>query len=1097
MQTKDHVIIAIGRFQPPTAGHHEMVNHIKELANAHNADHLIFTFPTHGDVKNPLHPDLKVKHMRTVLDTNNVFMHPEIKNPGDVFQLLHNKGYKKITLVAGGKRVEDFEKFRKYFGKTTESQKTGKVLDLSNINPSHFNVHPIERDADSDTGGTEIESHMIEPRSNKMRLPFVSGSRMRAAVGGDIHTFMSMLPSHVSFDQGKELQSDLRKSIKNLREEVSAQTRIKLSRIAKRTAKIRAVKRKSRQRRRRNIKQLKRRAKQEVKSNLRHRYFKGSWQKLGFGTRANIDKNVNKRKKIADSMIKRILPNVIKGESERLNRINTRRESVEEIILPLLLEARKGSRKVGSTKSGANSIKSRKQATARKQKQRSKEKLESDAGNVAGKYAVVRAKSGKYKGRVMVVDDQTYDPSKHDVITKPEDFDLGDGQKVLQKKEFINTASSKKLYGLIAGEGMAKLPKVKRNSKANKNAKNSPAKEQLFKKPKKEEENQLPELDLTYDETWRMPKNQKDRGFKAEDYEWAFTTVAEIAVNGEDPKKLLENGDISEDQYNQLAGNKNLTQAVLRALQKSGFAGAEKGRYKFIHSGRGLGQGNSDLYKSMGATDATPKADVFVYDTKDPKKSLGISFKSGAAQLGSSKEKETKAMATYAYEQTKNSLDKNCKGMIENLIKDGFDQMGNNLKLPGGINVFKRDVGGVATRNPKVKKAVQDSIKANKELESTVGKIFDKCKPFKKALLREAATGQGKNQGQYSKYMMDKYGKKVDAGTATHILAISDDASNASLIEMDDKFFDELEPNVKMYIAAKTTDADITSEIKEYKDTKKQLVDVAKSDNFKDFKKIVEKRVYAGYERKGLKAPSLTDKELKDSMKSIAETGNLPNVFKFKLMQAKSALRLGVAGHENEEIKESVIYKFSKNYLSEEAVVAISSELDKNNGNNNSVYDELMELEESDDLEYVNPDQWLEMCKEYVGDDLMKYLEFMGVELNGFDTNEINFADLFGQKYSSRMNTVYINGRPKYIPVIESFLNEKRNYRKEYDNYHSNPEQRKNRSKRVLARRLMMKLGKVKKGDGKDVDHKDGNPKNNGKSNLRVRSKSANRADNG
>jgi hypothetical protein len=42
----------------------------------------------------------------------------------------------------------------------------------------------------------------------------------------------------------------------------------------------------------------------------------------------------------------------------------------------------------------------------------------------------------------------------------------------------------------------------------------------------------------------------------------------------------------------------------------------------------------------------------------------------------------------------------------------------------------------------------------------------------------------------------------------------------------------------------------------------------------------------------------------------------------------------------------------------------------------------------------------------------------------------------------------------------------------------------------------MMKLGKVRKGDGKDVDHKDGNPKNNGKHNLRVRSKSANRADN-
>jgi hypothetical protein len=78
--------------------------------------------------------------------------------------------------------------------------------------------------------------------------------------------------------------------------------------------------------------------------------------------------------------------------------------------------------------------------------------------------------------------------------------------------------------------------------------------------------------------------------------------------------------------------------------------------------------------------------------------------------------------------------------------------------------------------------------------------------------------------------------------------------------------------------------------------------------------------------------------------------------------------------------------------------------------------------------------------------------------------------------------------------TFEAFVNEARNYRKEYDNYHSKPEQRQNRSKRVLARRKMMKKGRVRKGDGKDVDHKDGNPKNNGDSNLRVLSKSKNRS---
>ena len=71
-----------------------------------------------------------------------------------------------------------------------------------------------------------------------------------------------------------------------------------------------------------------------------------------------------------------------------------------------------------------------------------------------------------------------------------------------------------------------------------------------------------------------------------------------------------------------------------------------------------------------------------------------------------------------------------------------------------------------------------------------------------------------------------------------------------------------------------------------------------------------------------------------------------------------------------------------------------------------------------------------------------------------------------------------------------------RDYRKEYDNYHSRPEQRKNRSSRVLARRIMKKRLGVKRIKGKDVDHKDGNPRSNSRSNLRIRSKSSNRSRN-
>jgi hypothetical protein len=68
-----------------------------------------------------------------------------------------------------------------------------------------------------------------------------------------------------------------------------------------------------------------------------------------------------------------------------------------------------------------------------------------------------------------------------------------------------------------------------------------------------------------------------------------------------------------------------------------------------------------------------------------------------------------------------------------------------------------------------------------------------------------------------------------------------------------------------------------------------------------------------------------------------------------------------------------------------------------------------------------------------------------------------------------------------------------RNYRKEYDNYQGRSEQITRRSSRNKARRKMVKSGKAKKGDGKDVHHKDGNPKNNARKNLTIMGKSLNR----
>ena len=69
-----------------------------------------------------------------------------------------------------------------------------------------------------------------------------------------------------------------------------------------------------------------------------------------------------------------------------------------------------------------------------------------------------------------------------------------------------------------------------------------------------------------------------------------------------------------------------------------------------------------------------------------------------------------------------------------------------------------------------------------------------------------------------------------------------------------------------------------------------------------------------------------------------------------------------------------------------------------------------------------------------------------------------------------------------------------RNYRKEYDNYHANPTQVKRRTARNAARGALIKAGAVRKGDGKDVAHRNGNPSDNRRSNLSVQRPSQNRS---
>ena len=119
----------------------------------------------------------------------------------------------------------------------------------------------------------------------------------------------------------------------------------------------------------------------------------------------------------------------------------------------------------------------------------------------------------------------------------------------------------------------------------------------------------------------------------------------------------------------------------------------------------------------------------------------------------------------------------------------------------------------------------------------------------------------------------------------------------------------------------------------------------------------------------------------------------------------------------------------------------------------------------SEDFEYLE-DTWV---------DVDELKEFINMYAHG------NLDDLFEDKKPKK--------KRKYNKSTG------RNYKRDYKQFQSKPEQIRDRASRNAARAEEEKNGNVSRGDGQDVHHVDGNPQNNNRKNLKVVSKSKNRGD--
>ena len=185
-KTKGTLTLAFGRFNPPHAGHQQLMDIAAQSAEAEESDYIIVPSRSQDAKKNPLDADTKVSVMRQMFPQHS----ERIVNDGanrtifDVLKKAHNDGYTNVRIVAGQDRVKEFDKLSQNYN--------GQLYQFDNMEV----VSSGDRDPDAE--GMEGLS------SSRMRL---------AAAEGDFKTFRAGLPEGTPRKMAMSLFDTVRETI--------------------------------------------------------------------------------------------------------------------------------------------------------------------------------------------------------------------------------------------------------------------------------------------------------------------------------------------------------------------------------------------------------------------------------------------------------------------------------------------------------------------------------------------------------------------------------------------------------------------------------------------------------------------------------------------------------------------------------------------------------------------------------------------------------------------------------------------------------------------------------------------------------------------
>jgi len=189
-KTKGTLTLAFGRFNPPHAGHQQLMDIAAQSAEAEESDYIIVPSRSQDAKKNPLDADSKVGVMRQMFPKHSekIVNDPANRTIFDVLKKAHNDGYAGVRVVGGADRQKEFDKLvNTYNGKLYQFDKV-EVVSAGDRDP----------DADDVTG--------------------MSASKQRkAAAEGDLKSFMKGIPSSMEKKAAEDLYKNIRKAM-NIKE---------------------------------------------------------------------------------------------------------------------------------------------------------------------------------------------------------------------------------------------------------------------------------------------------------------------------------------------------------------------------------------------------------------------------------------------------------------------------------------------------------------------------------------------------------------------------------------------------------------------------------------------------------------------------------------------------------------------------------------------------------------------------------------------------------------------------------------------------------------------------------------------------------------